>query len=210
VDVASRGGRGRRMARARRPGGRDPEATRRRIVEATVALHEEIGPAATTITAIAARAGVQRLTVYRHFPKERAVLAACSAHWMAEHPLPDAAAWAGLANPAARLRRALAAVYAWYGAGEPMLRQLLRDAPVVPALAELVAPFGGWLRELGGQLSAGWGAAGESQRRLRAAVGHALRFETWCSLKEEGLTDEEAASLMAGFVEGVKPLDSAG
>jgi AcrR family transcriptional regulator len=208
--VASRGGRGRRMARARRPGGRDPEATRRRIVEATVALHEEIGPAATTITAIAARAGVQRLTVYRHFPKERAVLAACSAHWMAEHPLPDAAAWAGLANPAARLRRALAAVYAWYGAGEPMLRQLLRDAPVVPALAELVAPFGGWLRELGGQLSAGWGAAGESQRRLRAAVGHALRFETWCSLKEEGLTDEEAASLMAGFVEGVKPLDSAG
>jgi AcrR family transcriptional regulator len=208
--VASRGGRGRRMARARRPGGRDPEATRRRIVEATVALHEEIGPAATTITAIAARAGVQRLTVYRHFPKERAVLAACSAHWMAEHPLPDAAAWAGLANPAARLRRALAALYAWYGAGEPMLRQLLRDAPVVPALAELVAPFGGWLRELGGQLSAGWGAAGESQRRLRAAVGHALRFETWCSLKEEGLTDEEAASLMAGFVEGVKPLDSAG
>lgn len=179
---------------------RDPAATRRRIVDATVALHEEVGPAATTISAIAERAGVQRLTVYRHFPDERAVIEACSAHWSAEHPLPDAALWAGLSDASERARTALQAIYAYYRAGEPMLEKVLRDEAAVPSLGEVMAPLHAWLRELTGQLSAGWGATGEAQRRVRAVAGHALRFETWRSLTSEGLDDAEAAELLTSLL----------
>src|SRR6185437_2801655 len=78
------------------------EQTRTRITESTVALHEEIGPARTTISAIADRAGVRRSTVYRHFPDEEALFAACSSHWRAANPAPDPAAWAAIADPAER------------------------------------------------------------------------------------------------------------
>ena len=88
--------------------------TRRRIVEAVVALHEEIGPAATSVTAIAERAGVQRLTVYRHFPDDRALLGACSAHWLDEHPLPDPSIWMGIDEPRRRLGVALEQLYSHY------------------------------------------------------------------------------------------------
>jgi AcrR family transcriptional regulator len=179
---------------------RDPEETRRRIVEATVALHEEIGPAATTVSAIAERAGVQRLTVYRHLPDEGAVIRACSAHWSAGHPLPDTAAWAGLTDPRARLGAALTAVYVYFRGGRRMLEQVLRDESEVTALRAVMAPYHSWFRELAGQLSAGWGVAGEAQRRIRAAVGHALRFETWSSLTHEGLTDAEAVALLRDMI----------
>lgn len=190
------------MGRRKRGRG-NPEATLRRIVEATVALHEEVGPAATTVSAIAERAGVQRLTVYRHLPDERAVIGACAAHWSDGHPLPDPAVWAGRADPRERLRAALEAVYAYYRGGEAMLGRVLRDEPLVPALSEVMAPWHAWLRELAGQLSAGWGVDAVVQRRLRAAVGHALSFGTWRSLTAEGLTDDETAALMHGFVAGV-------
>src|SRR3712207_3871494 len=95
--------------------------TRRRITEATVELHRTVGPAQTTISAIAERAGVQRLTVYRHFPTEEELFAACSAHWLAGSPPPDPAEWAGIADRRERLRSALEAIYAWYRANEGML-----------------------------------------------------------------------------------------
>lgn len=180
-----------------------PAATRRRIVEATVALHEEVGPAATTISAIAERAGVQRLTVYRHFPEERELLGACSAHWVAAHPFPDPAAWAGVEDPAERMAAALASLYGYYRSGARMLGRVLRDEEGNPALAEVNAPFHAYLREVAGLLSAGWGAGAETQRRLRAAVGHAVRFESWRSLAAEGLGDAEAAEVMAVLVAGL-------
>lgn len=182
-----------------------PADTRRRIVEATVALHEEVGPAATTVSAIAERAGVQRLTVYRHLPDERALVGACSAHWSTDHPRPDASAWAGLPDPPARLRTALRALYAWFRDGRAMLAMVLRDEGEVPALREVMAPYHDWMAELAGQLSAGWGAEGETQRLLRAAVGHALRFQTWRSLADQGLEAEEAADLVTRFVAGLAP-----
>ena len=184
------------MSASSRKGRRNPEETRRRIVEAVVALHEEVGPAATTVTAIAERAGVERLTVYRHLPDERAQIQACSAHWSEDHPLPDDGLWAGIPDPVQRLRTALEKIYEYFRRGGPMLRNVLRDEDEVPALGEIMGPFHGWLRELAGQLSAGWGVEPGSQRVLRAFVGHALRFETWQSLAEEGLQDREAAHLL--------------
>jgi AcrR family transcriptional regulator len=191
------------MARQRSRTKKDPVRTRQRIVDATVVLHEELGPAATTISAIAERAGVQRLTVYRHFPDERALLGACSSDWFAQHPLPEPAAWAGLEDPAERLRVALTALYEFYRDGEGMLASVLRDEREVPALAEILEPFHAYLRELAGSLATGWGVQAETQRLIRAVMGLAVQFETFRSLARQDLTAHEAADLMAEFVSAV-------
>ena len=179
------------------------EQTRRRIVEAVRALHEEVGPAETTITAIAERAGVQRLTVYRHFPDDAALIGACSAHWADDHPLPDPAAWSGIGDPDERLRTALRELYGYFRRGAPMLEKVLRDEPEVPEVADVMAPWWTYIREVAGGLAAGWGVGGERQRLVRACVGHAVDFHAWRSLAGQGLDDGEAVEVMAGLVEGV-------
>lgn len=176
------------------------EDTRRRIVEATARLHEEVGPADTTITAIADRADVQRLTVYRHFPDDAALIEACSSHWREAHPLPDPDAWAGIGDPRRRLGEALSAVYAYFRDGAPMLEQVLRDEEEVPELAEVMEPWWDYMAEVAGGLAAGWDVGAERQRLVRCVVGHALRFSTWRTLTAEGLSDGEAAELMTALV----------
>jgi AcrR family transcriptional regulator len=176
--------------------------TRQRIVQATRDLHEEVGPAATTITAIAERAGVQRLTVYRHFPDDVALIGACSADWEEDHPLPDPASWTGAPDPVERLRTALTELYRYFSDGAPMLERVLRDEAEMPELEGVMAPWWEYMSEVAGGLSAGWGVDADAQRLLRAAVGHALRFETWRSLDDEGLESGEAVELMVGLVAG--------
>lgn len=175
------------------------EQTRQRIVEATAALHEEVGPAATTISAIAARAGVQRLTVYRHFADDAALFAACSGYFNATRPPPDPAPWAEVADPLERARTALPAIYAYYRSAEQMLGHVLRDAQQLPALAEVLAPFRDYLDAVVDLLAAGWPGR-SSDRLLRAALAHAVQFPTWQSLSAQGLGEEEAAQLMAALV----------
>jgi AcrR family transcriptional regulator len=177
--------------------------TRQRIVRAVRDLHEEVGPASTTISGIAERAGVQRLTVYRHFPDERALVAACSSDWSEDHPFPSPALWSGVKDPRERLAAALEALYRYFRDGAPMLAQVLRDELEVPALAEVMAPWWDTMQEIAGGLAAGWGLDPERQRWLRAAVGHALRFETWRSLTDEGLDDEEAVEMMVRWIAGL-------
>src|SRR5215208_3900940 len=121
--------------------------TRLRITEATVDLHGSIGPARTTISAVAKSAGVQRATVYRHFPDEDALFDACSSHWMAQHPLPDPAPWAKIEHPEERLRTALGELYEWYEHGDYMLEKTTRDLALVPALQPSMEAFRGWLDE---------------------------------------------------------------
>jgi AcrR family transcriptional regulator len=171
--------------------------TRRRIVEAVFALHGEIGPARTTIKAIAERAGVERLTVYRHFADEGAIFAACDAHFRSETPPPDPAAWANIVDPAERLRAALVAFYGFYRRGENMIANAERDAVGLPALAVLMAPRDAMLAALREDLLAAWAVGDRARTRLAAAIAHALRFDTWRSLaRVEGLEDAEAAELM--------------
>lgn len=177
--------------------------TRRRILQATVALHEEVGPAATTISAIAARAGVQRLTVYRHFPDAADLIDACSAHWSEAHPLPDPARWGGLPDPRDRVRSALGDLYRYYREGEPMLAAVLRDEAEVPPLAKVMVPWWEYLQEVAGTLAAGWGTDAATQRRLRAATALLVRFESWRALAEAGLDDAEAAELGVGILTGL-------
>jgi AcrR family transcriptional regulator len=179
--------------------------TRQRIVEATVALHEEVGPAATTVAEIARRAGVQRLTVYNHFPDERELFGACSAHFIERTPPPDPAPWAEVLDPGERLRRALSDLHAWYRAAGPMLANTERDAARMPALREVIAaargPYDRAVREL---LAAGWGATGKRARRLDAAIALATSFTSWEQVVErEGLDDDDAIEVLAGVVEAV-------
>src|SRR5918911_472440 len=136
-------------------------ATRRRITEATVGLHREVGPARTTISAVAERAGVQRLTVYRHFPDERTLLGACSAHWRAGHPAPDPSRWPAIADPEERLRSAVAAFYAYYRGDEAMMAKIRRDAEVMPALADTIADVAAYMEMVVDVLAAGWNARGK-------------------------------------------------
>jgi AcrR family transcriptional regulator len=177
------------------------QETRRRITAATVDLHREVGPARTTISAVAERAGVQRLTVYRHFPDERTLLGACSAHWRAGHPAPDPSPWPAIADPEERLRTALAAFYAYYASDEPMMAKIRRDAEVMPALRATIADVAVYMEAVVDILSAGWGVRGRRRELLRAAIGHAVEFETWRSLvRRQGLSPERAIELAAATV----------
>jgi AcrR family transcriptional regulator len=171
--------------------------TRQRIVDATVELHTAVGPARTTISAIAERAGVQRLTVYRHFPDDRALFEACGSQWMAENPLPDPSTWAALEDPAERLGVALKAIYAYFGATEDMTAHILRDLPELPLMQEIAAPVLQYWESAQSILERGWEARGERRERLRAVIGHAMAFDTWRSLtRTRGLEDAQAAELM--------------
>jgi AcrR family transcriptional regulator len=172
------------------------QQTRERITEAAVELHGSLGPAQTTISAIAQRADVQRATVYRHFPDEQSLFAACSAHWRAQNEPPDLAAWAAIRDPANRLAVALSELYAWYARTHQMLELLTRDLPLVPAL-QTQFRLPGYLDAAVDVLLAGRPERGAARRRARAALGHAVAFETWLSLvRQQGLTSAEAIRLM--------------
>jgi AcrR family transcriptional regulator len=181
--------------------------TRRRITEATVELHRTVGPAATHINEVARRAGVQRMTVYNHFPNDTALLTACSAHWRALHPTPDLAAWRAVADPGARLRLGLGQLYGWYRETDPMTGNVLRDAQVLPALRAILE--GGLLRYLDQArqvLTEPLGARGRRRQRVDAAARAAIDLHTWRALAPLG--DAEAAELAAGLIELAATTDS--
>lgn len=177
------------------------QKTRQRIVEATVELHGSVGPARTTISEIAKRAGVQRLTVYRHFPNEKALFAACSGHYMAQNPLPDLAEFAALPDPAKRLKAALGALYAYFRRNQNMLALVLRDAAVVPAMKPSMQALERFFEELNALLMANRQGTREKTEHTAALIALAISFHTWQELSKAGLSDEEAASLMARAVE---------
>jgi AcrR family transcriptional regulator len=157
------------------------EATRRRITEAAVDLHGSVGPARTTITAIAERAGVQRQTVYRHFPTEADLIAACSQlHYETDH-WPDPAGWRAIPDPSERLATALDELYTYYERQEAMWTNVLRDETLVESVASTLKGFWGYLDEAAAALAAGWGARGTRRRVLLAAARHAVDFHTWRS-----------------------------
>jgi len=177
------------------------EQTRRRITESAVELHGTIGPALTTMSAVAEHAGVRRSTLYRHFPDEAAVFDACSSHWAAANPPPDITAWASVADPDERLRRALGEQYAYYARTAPMLENLLRDEQTSELVRERFAAFHVFMDLARDQLLSGRGLRGAARRRTAAALGHALAFTSWRSLvTEQALAQEEAVALMCALV----------
>jgi AcrR family transcriptional regulator len=177
------------------------QETRRRITESAVALHGTIGPARTTMSAVAEHAGVRRSTLYRHFPDESALFDACSAHWALDNQPPDPQAWAGITDVDERLAVALGELYAYFGRTERMLENLSRDAATVPIVAERFAAFHFYFDAARDTLLAGRRLRGAAKRRTQAAIGHAIAFTTWKSLvREQGLSDADAVALMRSLV----------
>lgn len=177
------------------------EQTRRRITESAVELHGTVGPSRTSISAVAAQAGVRRSTVYRHFPDEAALFDACSAHWAAANPPPDLRAWAAIEDPEERLRIALQDLHAFYARAERMLDNLFRDETIVPMVERRFTAFRGYLAAATEALLAGRNLRGSRSRRTRAALGHATAYTTWKSLvREQQLRDNEAVTLLRAFV----------
>ena len=174
--------------------------TRRRITEATVELHRTVGPAATQISEVARRAGVQRVTVYNHFPDEESLFSACSAHWLALHPPPDPTRWLERKDMGERLRVGLRELYGWFRETEPMTKNILRDAELVPALGlVLERGLGTYLETIRRILTEPVGTRGRRRLRVDAAVRVAVSFHAWQELAVLG--DTVAADLASGFVE---------
>jgi AcrR family transcriptional regulator len=178
------------------------EETRQRIVEATMHLHEELGPRTTTISAIAERAGVQRLTVYRHFPDETAVFEACTSHWLSLNPTPDPQKWKDVQDGAARLQQALAAFYAYYRRTQRMWTVSFRDVEDVPALQGPMKTFEDFVASVAQDLARSL-CAGTAGKAARVTIHHALYFPTWLHLEELRLPDRAKVQLVANWLDGV-------
>ena len=175
--------------------------TRLRITEAAIDLHGSIGPSRTTMSAVAERAGVERRTLYRHFPNEADLFEACSTHYFDVNPWPGLDDWRAIGDPHERLERALDELYAYYERTEPMFRNVLRDAEVVDFARDAVAPLRDYLDDAAEVLMAGRGARRRRRELLRGALRHALAFSTWQSLTANGIGRREAVALVTALVE---------
>jgi len=175
------------------------DATRRRIAEAAFELHATVGPAQTSVSAVAERAGVQRHTVYHHFPDLGSLFRACTEHGMQVTRTPEAAPWRAIENPSVRLREALGELYAYYRANARLLGNIVRDAQLMADVGGSEA-FVDRMTELFFALADGWTGDAATQRLQMAAIGHAMAYETWRSLTEKGLSDAEAGELMVRLV----------
>jgi AcrR family transcriptional regulator len=174
--------------------------TRQRIVEAAMDLHGSVGPSRTTFSMVAEKAGVQRHTLYAHFPDERSLLMACSGLSLERHPLPDAAPWRGIEDTSERLRTGLRGIYGWYEGNAELAACVLRDAEFYPPVQEISAlRYGPSFRTYHEVLGDGMNTT------QRALLHLALSFPTWRALvRESGLTKDAAADAMVRAIEGAK------
>lgn len=169
------------------------DETRKRIVEATIELHQTIGPAATTVSEIAERAKVGRVTVYRHFPDEPTLSRACSGLYFSRHPFPDLEAWKAIPDAHERLRTGLRGAYAYHRATEAMISHVLADAREHPA----VDPYHAYWRGAADVIAQPWSLRGRRRTLLRAAIGLAISFDTWRTLaRDQHLADDQSVELM--------------
>jgi AcrR family transcriptional regulator len=187
------------------------EETRLRIVRATVELHETVGPALTTRSAIAKRAGVSRPTVYSHFPDELSLGKACSALGLSENPLPDPGMWEQIADPEKRLREALSELYDYFRRREGLLANILRDQEMPhlkddPDVREIMRPIVEHWERMQRALAMGWEIhKSHTPPLLQGAIGLALDFQSWRTMvRKQGMTDEQAVELMARMVRCVR------
>ncbi len=174
--------------------------THRRITEAAIELHGTVGPARTTMSAVAKRAGVERRTLYRHFPTEADLFEACSSDYFTANPWPDLGTWRAIRDPQKRLERALDELYGYYERTEPMFRNVLRDAELVDSARDAMAPLHAYLGEAVEILIIGRPVRGRRRQLVRGALRHALAFSTWHSLASNGVGRSDAAKLVTALV----------
>ncbi len=179
------------------------DETRERIVEATVQLHEELGPAKTSIKAIAEKAGVQRLTVYRHFPDDASLFEACTSHYLGLHPPPNMADWAELQQASERSQTALLAFYRYYRQTEKMWTAAYRDLDQLKALQKPMGQFQAYLDMVSDDLLKAWQQSHSIKKQLQLTLRHCLQFSTWQSLQKTNVKDEKIAELVQSWLAGI-------
>ena len=179
------------------------DETRERIVEAAVKLHEKLGPAKTSIKAIAEAAGVQRLTVYRHFPDDVSLFQACTSHYLGLHPPPNMADWAEIENASARSYAALLAFYRYYRQTYKMWTVAYRDVNDVEALKQPMDQFETYIDMVNDDLVKAWNQTQNIKKQLQITLRHALRFSTWQSIQKGKLKDEKIAELVQRWLAGI-------
>jgi AcrR family transcriptional regulator len=190
-----------RSYRLKQRGERQQE-TRQKIVEAAIELHQAKGLAATTMSDIAKRAKVGRVTVYRHFPDEAALVGACSGQYFQRHPFPNPESWASIGDAEKRLRLGLRATYAYHRATEAMMTSVLAEARDFP----MMAPYHDHWKRATDILSAAWQVSDHHKKILKAALALALNFDTWHYLvREQRLTDDQAVELMVRMTRDCQP-----
>ena len=182
----------------------DQERTREKIVSATAELHGSVGPKNTTISAIAEKAGVQRLTVYRHFATDEALFLACSSHWLQQNPPPQPGNWEKEDNAEKRTIMALQAIYTYYRQTHSMWRLVYRDIEEVPAMQAPLEAFHDYLGAIRDDLVSQWQPRGRKSAALKATVGHLLSFSTWDSLDREQIADKDMADLGLRWIEAAQ------
>ena len=177
------------------------EQTRDRIIKAIVALHEELGPAKTSIRAVAEKAGVQRLTVYRYFPDDLSLFQACASHWLSYNPPPDVAEWQDMQDAKEKTTAALLAFYSYYRATETMWTGAYRDLDEIAALQEVLKGFEDYIDMVRDGLLTSWKLKGKARRQLSITLRHSLRFTIWQSLKSEKLNDKQIVELVMTWIQ---------
>jgi AcrR family transcriptional regulator len=177
------------------------QETRRRLTEAAVELHQTVGPARTTVSAVAEKAGVQRHTYYAHFPELKDLYQACMGHYSERNPVPEPSSWTGIADAEERLRVALSEVYAYYSGNEAMVSNVLRDAALDPIVQEIMVPFDQYWETVRDVIADAFEASGERHEELLGAVALAQNFQTWRTLvRQQELSQDRAVELMVGMV----------
>jgi AcrR family transcriptional regulator len=186
------------------------EETRLRIARAALELHESVGPALTTRSAIAQRAGVTRPTVYSHFPDDLSLGKACSSLGLSENPLPDPGRWEEISDPEERLRSALTDLYSYFGRGERLWANVLRDQELLyakgdpealEAEAEIMEPILLHWDRMKETIASGWGPSEGIPQLVLGAIGFALDFKVWRAMvRTQGMSNEQAIELMVGMV----------
>lgn len=175
------------------------EETRQRILDATITLHEQVGVPGTSISAVAQQAGVERLTVYRHFPDEAALLTAAATYYLETHPPPDPEPWRGIIDSVVRLRVGLTAAYAYHQQTEGMIGGLIQGLPYKPIICDALEGYFSYWKNVQAILSEGWDVS--NMVLLTAAIGHSVSFKTWYSLiRDLGLDNAQAVALMVDMV----------
>jgi AcrR family transcriptional regulator len=177
------------------------QETRRRITEAAVELHQTVGPARATVSAIAEKAGVQRHTYYAHFPELKDLYQACMGHYAERNPVPEPSSWADVTDAEERLRVALSEVYAYYSGNEAMVSNVLRDAALDPIVQETMVSFDQYWETVRDVIADAFEASGERHEALLAAIALAQDFQTWRTLvRQQELSQDRAVELMVGMV----------
>ena len=179
------------------------DETRSRIVDALVALHQELGPANTSVKAVAEKAGVQRLTVYRHFPDEASMFQACTTHYLELHPPPNFADWAEIEDPLKQTNTALLAVYNYYAQTFKMWAAAYRDLDQVESLQHPMNQFEAYIDMVCDSLIKSWNKKGNTKKHLHLTIRHALRFSTWQALEKSQLNNDKKIELVRFWLSGM-------